>query len=351
MGIAKYFSSAIVLDDMQIAATEHLNIISEELNQPRFSFNFFRKSLSHSGIYLYGGVGRGKTMLMQAFYNSLKIKKQLIHYQDFMQSVHLNLHELQKFSRSNLITNLAQSYAQNTKIICLDELEIKDIADAMIIGKLFEELLKLKIFIVITSNTEPKNLYKDGVQRESFLPFIELIYKKFKMIYLDNNHDYRSDKIINISDNRIIYPLNDENKKNIAKIITQTTNDKLETFSLEVFGRKIKFNKSYNKILVTDFMELFMQELGYVDYVNICRYFKVIILENVPILSEDNTDQITRFINFIDNAYFYKVLLYMSLATSPVKLYERGKRLAEFSRTTSRLNEMNSSSYLEMIYG
>jgi len=136
----------------------------------------------------------------------------------------------------------------------------------------------------------------------------------------------------------------------MAKVIAKVTQDKLVPFEMQVFGRKIEFSKTHDKALITNFTELFERELGYVDYVNICRYFKIIILEDVPILFEDNTDLATRFINFIDNAYFNKVLLYMSLATEPAKLYMKGKRLVEFNRTISRLYEMNSKNYLEIIY-
>jgi cell division protein ZapE len=348
MTINQFLPTGFKLDEVQLKILGKLEETASNIDQQSF-FKFFKPTLPKQGIYMYGGVGRGKTMLMLAFYHRMKCSKQMVHYQNFMQLVHKDIHKLQMDNSDKLIARLAKNYSDKGKILCLDEFEIKDITDAMIIKKLFIELNKNKVFIFITSNTLPNNLYKDGLQRESFLPFIDFIYEKFEILHLDNNHDYRLDKLSELN-NRVIYPINSDSNLKIKNIISKLTDDKIEIGSIEVFGRRISFAKTHGDTLITDFAELFMRDLGYSDYVNICQKFSTIILQDVPVIEQSNSDLITRFINFIDNAYFYKVLLFITLNVSPEKIYTDGKRLDEFKRTISRLYEMNSNSYFGVIY-
>ena len=347
MPLDQFLPSGVKLDGTQENIAGELEVIATNLSETSF-FSFFKKSLK-CGVYLYGGVGRGKTMLMQAFYHRCSSKKRMIHYQDFIQEVHKKIHLLQEEEPSKVIANLAREFASNYKILCLDEFEIKDITDAMIIARLFQEITKRKVFIFMTSNTKPDNLYMDGLQRASFLPFIDFINKNFDVLCLETNHDYRLDKLGELN-NRIIYPLTQENSFKMKHIISKLTDDRLSRGSLIVFGREITFAKTHDTTLVTNFDELFMQELGYADYVNICQKYSIIILENIPPISSDNSDLITRFINFVDNAYFYRVLLFATLYTSPEEIYKEGKRAGEFLRTVSRLHEMNSEAYTGEIY-
>ncbi|WPY00348.1 Cell division protein ZapE [Candidatus Trichorickettsia mobilis] len=347
MSIQDFLPPDFDLDTVQLTLIDKIEAITNSLTQqstwiPQF---FKPKKYTKSGIYLYGGVGRGKTMLMQAFYNNLKLTKTMLHYQDFMLSIHKNLHNLQGTTTSKIIADLAANYAREWQILCLDEFEIKDITDAMIIGKLFVELNKRNVFIFITSNTKPEELYKDGLQRDSFLPFIDYLQYQFEILHLDNHHDYRLDKFITAGD-RVLYPLTQDTQDKIQHIITALThNNSLTSITLEVFGRPITFQHAYQNILVTNFQELCMQAYGYADYVNICQRFKVVVLKNVIPISANNNDLITRFINFIDNAYFYKVLLFITLQDTPGKIYPEGRRAEDFKRTISRLYEMNSDSY------
>lgn len=348
MTFTRFLPIGFELDQCQLALANKLENIAISLEK-KSTFKFWRKTHHKDGVYLYGGVGRGKTMLMQAFYHRLTVKKQMIHYQEFMQSIHKNIHKLSRESSDRIIHRLAMIYSKKLKVLCIDEFEIKDITDAMIMHKLFLELIKQKLFILVTSNTKPDNLYKDGLQRISFLPFIELINRNFEIMHLDNPHDYRFDQVGGVN-NRIFYPITDKSTLEIKKIISDLTSNKYKSGSILVFGREISFKKMYKGILITDFNELFMRDLGYIDYVNICQQFKVIVLENVPIIDSDDTDLITRFINFIDNTYFYKILSFITLQAAPEKIYQSGKRIVEFQRTISRLHEMNSSLYLERLY-
>ncbi|MCC8372297.1 MAG: tRNA (adenosine(37)-N6)-threonylcarbamoyltransferase complex ATPase subunit type 1 TsaE [Rickettsia endosymbiont of Pseudomimeciton antennatum] len=390
--------SELEFDEKQLLLLSRIKNFAKQIEDKSF-LRFFNSSLlAKQGIYLYGNVGNGKTALMQHFFQILQIKKLMIHYQNFMQSVHQDIYQLQNKSKSknNIIKSIATNYAKQAEVICIDEFEIKDITDAMIIGPLLLELIKCKVFIFITSNIKPEDLYKDGLQRNSFLPIIKEIYQRFEVMHLDSDHDYRLDKIrplrkpayaeefegdasprtaaysnvredsstaslsklpaevefpkryiMQMTSRRIIHPINEHNKLEIRQLISKlNNNNRLVPKDIAVFGRKISFKMAGEKILVTDFEELFVRELGYVDYVHICQKFSVIIVENIRIISSDNTDLAVRFINFVDNAYFYKVVLFMTLQDEPVKIYQNGLRGDEFKRTISRLHEMNSDSYV-----
>lgn len=338
----------MILDNSQERLLKKFSKIASEI-KPNSLLNSFSKLFSktkhHDGIYLYGGVGCGKTMLMKKFYDAVKIPKKIIHYQQFMQNIHTTMHNMQDKTNNKLVQNLASAIAKQCNVLCIDELEIKDITDAMIIMRLFAFLQKYKVFIFITTNTEPDNLYKDGLQRSSFLPFIEKLKKTFEIIHLDTKKDYRFEAIASI-ENRMFFPKNEVNSKEFEHIKAKICKKaELSQSSIEVFGRQLVFAQTHNNILVTDFLELFERELSYADYVAISKKFKIIILSSVRAISEEENNIVTRFINFIDNAYFNRVILFIEINCSPEEIYIAGSRKAEFSRTISRLNEMNSASY------
>ncbi len=393
MSIIKHIPESVILDDVQQNIAEYLEETAQRLEEQYNSGNFLGISSSSSlnifskicknflgkfglnpyiekkqssyglddssiGIYLYGSVGRGKTMLIKAFFDRVNIPKKMVHFQNFMQVMHEKMHHLQTKSKENLIEDLAKTIADKCSLLAIDEFEVKDIADAMLIMRLFDEFAKLGVFICITTNIMPNDLYKDGLQRSLFLPFVKLINERFSVVYLDSFTDYRFKKNIS-TENRIFYPINDKNKsllKNIKSSLTdysfknntdrEALNYKVvKSKSITVFGREVTFKNTYKNCLFTDFSELICRDFGYADYVNICQKFNVIVLENVEKIGENETDKITRLINFIDNAYFYKVLLFISLESIPEEIYTKGFRVSEFKRTISRLVEMNSQEY------
>lgn len=310
-----------------------------------------KRTNSHKGVYLYGSVGRGKTMLMKAFYNSISSRKKIVHYQPFMQSMHKEMHKLQSTKYANDMANhLAQDIAQEANILCIDELEIKDITDAMLMRRLLDALAKYNVFIFVTSNQEPDELYENGIQRESFLPCIDMIKDHYMVLYLDEDRDYRMQQIAKITDKCIYYNNNldvEKNKRNDSELYIKNIKAILfkdhvfDKGSVNVFGRDVQFQSMQNDTLLTNFTELFERPLGIVDYVEISKQFKTIVLENVRPIAENEGDIITRFITFIDNAYFHQVQLFMNIKVKPSDIYIQGPRKDTFQRTLSRLHEMN----------
>lgn len=357
----------VMLDDLQLQLQAELINIANVLNAKKKNINILGKifrlpskflkpndvsgkrlvsAQCHiKGIYLFGKVGRGKTMLMNQFFTHLEIPKKIVHFQAFMHNLHNKLHLLRdEFSNNNkIIERLAAELAQDAGVLCLDEFEIKDITDAMMVMRLFQILLAKGVFIFVTTNTEPDNLYKDGIQRSSFLPFIVELKKDFLVLNLSSDIDYRLIKA-GQNKNKILFPYNSANQKALAKIKNSLCNShELEQGQVELFGRKVVFEKTHNNVLFTDFTELFERDLSYADYVKICEKFRVIVVEKVRIITENETDVAIRLINFIDNAYFSKTILFAILEAAPSELYVNGKRAMEFERAVSRLAEMNNN--------
>lgn len=301
---------------------------------------------TNTNIYIYGGVGRGKTMIMRVFYEDLICQKMFIHYQDFMRMVHDFIHKMKGNNSRDVLVSVAKEISSKYEYICIDELEVNDIADAMIIGRLFAVLMEYGVSFAITSNKQPGELYKDGLQREQFVPFIEILKKQFILFPLDTSHDYRLDTIGSI-EHRVIYPLSRDVSAQMFDVKNKLTNHcHYHPYVMEVFGRKLELPFVHKSVLVTSFDDLCRKNLSSNDFIAIAKHFSVIIMEDVPVIGEDETDVAIRFINFIDNVYFYKVLLFISLSKSPDEIYPKGRRFAEFQRTISRLHEINSHDYL-----
>ncbi len=310
-----------------------------------------RFSYDLKGMYIYGPVGCGKSTLMEIFFQSLTTKKKLlVHFHEFMQNIHDQLFQIrQKQEKKSPVAIVARNLAKSYQVICLDELEINDITDAMIVGKLFEELLARKVIIIITSNRHPDELYRDGLQRDRFLEFIEIIKLKLDLFYMNNDIDYRLNKI-NAKQQVFFIPNNKKNQNEIEKLFLELCENHPSIPHIISFkGRTLTCNNSYKNIVKFTFEELCSNTLGPADYIAICEQFRIIIVTDIPKLSAENNNELMRFINLIDEIYEHSILLICSLEVPFERIYDGSKLKFQYQRTLSRLNEMKSEDYINKV--
>lgn len=346
----------ISLDLSQIAIIDeickiHQDVIYYNKKQNSKFFWLAGRAKLPKGIYLYGEVGRGKSILINSLFELIPIKKKLyIHYHNFMSQIHKELkfyRSQQEDSKTDYVAIIAKKLTQNYQFIYIDELEIKDITDAMLIGRLFEAIFKYDCIIAITSNRHPDELYKDGLQRDLFIGFIDLIKKNLQVLHLGANQDYRLLKASGFS-KTYFAPLNDDNREAMKKYFEQLTEGKsTEKKEIIVNKRSIICNKTYKNICWFEFDELLKEALGSADYEAISLNFKIIFLSNIPKLVAEDREEARRFITLVDHLYINKNILICSAEVEPDLLYEHGKNMFEFKRTISRLQEMQSEDYLK----
>lgn len=344
----------IILDDSQIKTLDQLNQLKKSLdsNSVKFSLlKIFKKNKNFlSSVYIYGQVGRGKSMLMAKFFNSLKIEDKLyLHFNNFMQKIHQELHKLRKNLHQNqndIIEIATKNIIGDIRILCLDEFQVEDVTDALILKKIFSYIFANQILVVFTSNSHPKNLYKNGLQRDSFIKFIDdILLKNCQVINLDSGVDYRR-QYLQLVKKHYFYPINLENKNEINEIFSKLTeNSELQQIEIEVLGRKLLIKNCYKNVARFDFKELFNENLGVIDYQAICKKFDVIFLLNVPKLIKEDVNEARRLILFIDEIYENKVALLMLSEVEIDKIYSDGIGSEAFKRAASRLNEIISDYY------
>lgn len=309
-----------------------------------------KKKIRKQGIYIYGEVGRGKSMIMDMFFDTVpEEKKKRIHFHEFMIDIHSRLRQQRKKEKkSDPLIIVAKEISKEVKLLCFDEFNVTDITDAMILGRLFQALFKYGLILVTTSNCKPENLYKEGLQRERFLPFIELLKESLVISELIAKCDYRMTYLKSLN-KTYFTPYNKSTLKSIKECFEKLTNyaDSEETL-LKNQGKEIKLEKTHGNICWTSFENLCCKPLGTNDYIKICNNFEVIILENIPKMNKDSHNEAKRFTNLIDIIYENKVKLICNAATDPSELYTEGKGSFEFQRTVSRLIEMQSDSYLKL---
>ena len=298
------------------------------------------------GVYLWGGVGRGKSFLMDAFYLCVPlVRKRRVHFHHFMREVHRELDEVK--GAEDPIAELAARTARRYRLVCFDEFHVADIADAMILGRYLAQALERGVEFVMTSNYHPDRLYADGLQRERFLPAIELIKSRLDVIEVDNGTDYRRLKMERLK----VYHTGPQSEAELARIFGEIADVAEERQPLDVEGRRIAYRKRAGGVVWFDFAVLCGGPRSYADYVDLCKRFHTVILSGVPRMSARQADAARRFTWLVDVFYDERVKLVLSAEAQPEGIFIEGgdarTAAAEFQRTVSRLHEMQSAAYLQ----
>ena len=315
---------------------EIINLLDKFINPKKTFLSNFFKSKDKLCFYLYGNVGVGKTMILNFFYDQLEINKLRLHFNEFMINFHDFRHDKED---DNSIRSFVKDLKKQYELIYLDEFQVTNIVDAMILGKLFEIIFSEKIKIIITTNTKLSDLYKDGLQREQFLPFISIIKNYSIQKELSLKDDYRL-KDLN-EQQRLYYPLNESTLFMINKNFRELTRDKKkEIKKINTKGRDFIISNFYDGILRFKFSDLCDKNLGAEDYINISNISDHIFIEEIPIFNDDNSNQQLRFITLIDILYEKKVILSLSLESDLNNLGSSRKHVQTFKRTISRLIEL-----------
>ena len=313
-----------------------------KLNFNQSIFNkLFSKIDLKPAFYLYGGVGVGKTMILNFFFDLVEDKKLRQHFNEFMLSFHDFAHERKEKNEENVINQFVKDLKSKTKLIYFDEFQVTNIVDAMILGKLFEQIFKENIKIILTSNTKISELYKDGLQRDQFKPFIKIMEEQCTELELKIEDDYR--KSNENQKQRYFYPLNQETNFKINKFFRTITKDKKHLSKIiNVKGREFKIENFYEGVARFDFDDLCNQNLGAEDYLEIIKNCKFITLDNVPQFNDVNSNQQQRFITLIDVLYDKDIPLAVT-AEKNIDQFTSSRLLENpFKRTVSRLYELTS---------
>jgi cell division protein ZapE len=301
-----------------------------------------------NGLYLVGEVGRGKSMLMDLFFAAADVpRKRRIHFHQFMQETHARVHAWKRANPggSDPIPPLADLMASEAALLCFDEFQINDIADAMILGRLFEALFRRGVVVVATSNTAPDDLFRGQPGRDAFLPFIALIKDHLDVLVLDGGRDYRRERLRAMAtwhvpaDRRARAALD-------AAFADLTGGAKAAPARLTVMGRTLEVPQAAEGVARFEFEALCGRPLGAGDYLALATHFQTLVLDDIPCLSPGNHDEARRFITLVDALYDHRVKLVASADATPDRLYERGEGAKAFERTASRLEEMQSADWL-----
>ncbi len=344
-----------VRDAAQAAVVDELEALWHQLMEFKSRRNHF---LGHSllnpevpnGLYLWGGVGRGKTFLMDAFYACLPYRrKRRIHFHNFMAEVH---HEMKLLAgKKDPLLALADNIAKSTRLLCLDEFHVDDIADAMILGRLVAALFERGVVLITTSNYPPDGLYHHGLQRQNFLPAIELLKRELKVINVDSGNDYR---LIEMAREPLFIVAVDAEGKAASEARMEAMFERLtggtqrHDAHVEIMGRPIPVKKVARSVVWFDFNELCGGAHAHEDYLAIAHLFPTAFLSHIPRMTADHAAEARRFTWLIDVLYDNNVKLVASSAATPAEIYTDGVAAGEFSRIASRLTEMQSMRYLEL---
>ena len=346
-------SGEIEPDPAQLVATEHLDRLATSLGSWRPArgglFARFSRTGSYAprGVYIHGAVGRGKTMLMDLFYRaSVFAPKRRLHFHAFMAEAHERIAAARQGTEGDPIPEAARLIAESARLLCFDELHVTDIADAMILGRLFKGMFDEGIVIVATSNAAPDALYQNGLNRPLFEPFIDLIERNMGVLELAAAKDFRLDKL---AGQTLYYsPLTADARAGLAAFWRRLTGNAAGApVELEVKGRRVVVPKAAMGVAWLGFADLCEQPLGSLDYLQLAHTFHTVILEGIPVLGPARRNEARRLINLIDTLYDNRTGLIASAEAEPFALYVAGDGADLFERTASRLVEMRSQAYLE----
>lgn len=349
-------------DPEQRAAAERLARLQQELEAapPRGSLLWRiagRRPEAPRGVYLWGAVGRGKSMLMDLFYDRLAIRrKRRVHFHAFMLEVHARMREVRKSESGDPIPQVAAALVEDVRCLAFDEMVVNNSADAMILSRLFTALIGHGVTVVATSNRPPSDLYKNGLNREHFLPFVALIEAKLDVMSLNGPTDYRRHRLGD--GKRWFVPADAAATEALSAAFFRLTDyppeDRAHVPSLDLDvggGRLLHVPKALKGVAVFSFKRLCAEARGAPDYLAVARHFHTAIIVGIPRMGPENRNEAARFVTLVDALYEYKVKLLASAAAEPDQLYIAGDGAFEFERTASRLAEMQSDDYLALGHG
>lgn len=338
---ARVADGTLTADPAQQAALAPLERVRQALTAQPPKRKFFSRAKAPEGpmgCYLWGGVGRGKSMLMDLFHEASPVPSRRVHFHAFMQEVHEGLFAARKTGVDDALTPVAEAVIAETRVLCFDEMQITDITDAMIVGRLFQKLFAAGVRVVTTSNRVPDDLYKDGLNRALFLPFIGLIKEKMIVHELVAARDYRQDRL---ADEQVYFVGGGA----LDDVWTRLTDGRSEGLTLRVKGRDVRLDDYASGVARASFDQLCGRPLGAGDYLALAQAVRVLILTDVPRLSRAQNNEAKRFVTLIDSLYEARVRLVVSAAAEPEDLYEAGAGRFEFDRTASRLREMQAADW------
>ncbi|AGT07655.1 cell division protein ZapE [Paracoccus aminophilus] len=353
---ARVASGDLTIDPAQWAVLPALDALVARLSEPapapakngwlsRLMRSEKTEPVVAKGLYLWGGVGRGKSMLMDLVMDAAPTTaKRRVHFHEFMQEIQAGLERMRKKGVADAVAPVAGEVADQCRLLCFDEMQITDIADAMIVGRLFQVLFERGVVIVTTSNRVPEELYKNGLNRQLFLPFISMIRQNMDVVELISEQDHRQNRL---EGGQVWFsPADGEAKMALDHIWSELTHGAATTpLAIPVLGREVVLPDHVGRIARAGFWDLCGRPLGPADYIAIAEAVDVLFIDGVPRLTMSNFNEAKRFVTLIDALYEAKVKLYASAADDPDRLYAEGEGSFEFERTASRLHEMRDADW------
>lgn len=313
----------------------------------RLTLRRCRQNPPPQGLYIYGGVGTGKSMIMDIFYETVPVRaKRRVHFHGFMEEVQQRLHNKRGLGQEDPLLEVADDLMREAWLLCFDEFHVVNIADAMILARLFKAFFDRGMVVVSTSNWPPCRLYEGGLQRQNFLPFIDLLNQKMDVLELDNGVDYRRDRMRS----RLVYfyPLNPESCNAVEDVFKNFAGDHpIEKLEIKILGHSVFVPRAAGPVAQFGFDDICGQPLGVSDYMALARRFPCLIVANVPLLASEQRNEARRFMLLVDALYERRCKLVISAEGPPEQLYPTGQSAYEFERTVSRLHEMGSQDYSE----